>query len=179
MKKAFLSAAAVAAALALPGAPALAQSNEIVIGITVTTTGPAAALGIPERNALDFVPKELGGVPLKVIVLDDGGDPTTATTNARRRELAIRAAIGAERSGLIALVVRQGMIAAAIGILAGIAGGAAASSVLESVLYEVKARDPLTFAVVALALLTACAVATYLPARRAVRTNPAVVLNEP
>ena len=84
MKKAFLSAAAVAAALALPGSPALAQSNEIVIGITVTTTGPAAALGIPERNALDFVPKEIGGVPLKVIVLDDGGDPTAATTNARR-----------------------------------------------------------------------------------------------
>ena len=45
---------------------------------------PAAALGIPERNALEFVPKEIGGVPLKVIVLDDGGDPTTATTNARR-----------------------------------------------------------------------------------------------
>ena len=84
MKKAFLSAAAVAVVLALPGSAALAQSNEIVIGITVTTTGPAAALGIPERNALDFVPKELGGVPLKVIVLDDGGDPTTATTNARR-----------------------------------------------------------------------------------------------
>ena len=75
---------AVAAALALPGSPALAQTNEITIGITVTTTGPAAALGIPERNALDFVPKEIGGVPLKVIVLDDGGDPTAATTNARR-----------------------------------------------------------------------------------------------
>ena len=50
----------------------------------ITTTGPAAALGIPERNALEFVPKEIGGVPLKVIVLDDGGDPTAATTNARR-----------------------------------------------------------------------------------------------
>ena len=84
MKKAFLSAAAVMAGLALAGSPAMAQSNEIVIGITVTTTGPAAALGIPERNSLDFVPKEIGGVPLKLIVLDDGGDPTTATTNARR-----------------------------------------------------------------------------------------------
>src|SRR5215475_2189280 len=84
MKNAFLSAAALAAALALPGAPASAQSNEIVIGISITTTGPGAALGIPERNALEFVPKEIGGVPLKVIVLDDGGDPTTATTNARR-----------------------------------------------------------------------------------------------
>ena len=84
MKKTCLSAVAIAAALALPGSPARAQSNEIVIGITVTTTGPAAALGIPERNALEFVTKEIGGVPIKVIVLDDGGDPTTATTNARR-----------------------------------------------------------------------------------------------
>jgi branched-chain amino acid transport system substrate-binding protein len=84
MKKFYLSAAVIAASLALLGLPAMAQTNEIVIGITVTTTGPAAALGIPERNALEFVPKEIGGVPLKVIVLDDGGDPTNATTNARR-----------------------------------------------------------------------------------------------
>jgi branched-chain amino acid transport system substrate-binding protein len=82
MKK-FLLSAAVAAVLALPSA-ALAQSNEIVIGITISTTGPAAALGIPERNSLEFVAKEIGGVPLKVIVLDDAGDPTAATTNARR-----------------------------------------------------------------------------------------------
>src|ERR1700685_4290189 len=84
MKRLYLSAAVIAASLALPALPALAQTNEIVIGITVTTTGPGAALGIPERNALEFVAKEIGGVPLKVIVLDDGGDPTTATTNARR-----------------------------------------------------------------------------------------------
>ena len=84
MKKQFLAAAGFAAALALPGSPASAQTSEITIGISIITTGPGAALGIPERNALDFVPKEIGGVPLKVIVLDDGGDPTTATTNARR-----------------------------------------------------------------------------------------------
>src|SRR3954467_15202610 len=84
MKKTYLSAAAIAAVRALPGAAASAQTNEIVIGITITTTGPAAALGIPERNSLEFVAKEIGGVPLKGIVLDDAGDPTTATTNARR-----------------------------------------------------------------------------------------------
>jgi branched-chain amino acid transport system substrate-binding protein len=83
MRKTLLSAAA-AIALTLPGSQAFAQANEIVIGITVTTTGPAAALGIPERNSLEFVAKEIGGVPLKVITLDDGGDPTNATTNARR-----------------------------------------------------------------------------------------------
>lgn len=84
MNKLIFSAAA--ALLALPGfaAPAAAQSNEIVIGITTSTTGPAAALGIPERNAVEFVPTEIAGVKLKVIVLDDAGDPTNATTNARR-----------------------------------------------------------------------------------------------
>jgi branched-chain amino acid transport system substrate-binding protein len=84
MKRAFLSAATLGLALALPTSLASAETNEITIGITISTTGPAAALGIPERNALEFVPKEIGGVPLKVIVLDDGGDPTNATTNARR-----------------------------------------------------------------------------------------------
>src|SRR3954462_9228505 len=84
MKRFYLTAAVTAAALALPAVPALAQTAEVTIGITTTTTGPGAALGIPERNALEFVPKEIGGVPLKVIVLDDGGDPTTASTNARR-----------------------------------------------------------------------------------------------
>jgi branched-chain amino acid transport system substrate-binding protein len=84
MRNFHLSAAIVAAAFALPAGPAAAQTNEITIGISLCTTGPAAALGIPERNAFEFVPKEIGGVPLKLIVLDDGGDPTNATTNARR-----------------------------------------------------------------------------------------------
>jgi branched-chain amino acid transport system substrate-binding protein len=84
MKKASFAAAAIAAALTGPVLPAAAQTSEITVGISIATTGPAAALGIPERNALDFVPKEIGGVPLRLIVLDDGGDPTNATTNARR-----------------------------------------------------------------------------------------------
>jgi branched-chain amino acid transport system substrate-binding protein len=84
MKKACFSAAALAAALSLQGPPAQAQTNEINIGISLVTTGASAALGIPERNALEFVPKEIAGVPLKLVVLDDAGDPTTATTNTRR-----------------------------------------------------------------------------------------------
>ena len=84
MKHVYLSAALAAVALSLLAPSARAQSNEITIGISISTTGPAAALGVPERNALEFVPKEIAGVPLKLIVLDDGGDPTNATTNARR-----------------------------------------------------------------------------------------------
>jgi branched-chain amino acid transport system substrate-binding protein len=84
MRKFQLCAAVAVSLIALPAMPAVAQTGEITIGISISTTGPAAALGIPERNALDFVQKEIGGVPLKIIVLDDGGDPTSATTNARR-----------------------------------------------------------------------------------------------
>jgi branched-chain amino acid transport system substrate-binding protein len=76
-------AAALAASLAV-STPLRTQTSEITIGLSLSTTGPAAALGVPERNVLEFVPKEIGGVPLKLIVLDDGGDPAIATTNARR-----------------------------------------------------------------------------------------------
>src|SRR5579872_4718037 len=82
--KAWFTAATAATAFVLSAQSATAQNSEVTIGISISTTGPAAALGIPERNALEFVPKEIAGVPLKVIVLDDGGDPTNATTNARR-----------------------------------------------------------------------------------------------
>ena len=78
-----LIAASLLAATAL-GTAAFAQTAEINIGISLSTTGPAAALGIPEKNSIDFVPKEIGGVKLNLIVLDDAGDPTAATTNARR-----------------------------------------------------------------------------------------------
>ena len=76
----------LAASLALSGlaVPARAQTSDITIGITISATGPAASIGVPERNALDFAPKEISGVPLKITVVDDGGDPTAATTNARR-----------------------------------------------------------------------------------------------
>ena len=104
---------------------------------------------------------------------------TAATTAARRRELAIRAAVGANQHRLMRLVVRQAMTAAAAGVIVGSAGGIAASSVLESVLFEVQARDPFTYAAVGGGLLAVCWLATYLPARRAVTISPAIALKEP
>ena len=62
MKKFYLSAAALVAAVALPGLPAIAQTSEITVGITVTTTGPAAALGIPmvDTRAKFYIPSTHG-----------------------------------------------------------------------------------------------------------------------
>lgn len=83
MNRMSVSVLALATMAALSGT-AIAQSNEINIGVTLAITGPAAALGVPERNALEFVPAEIGGVKIKTTVLDDTGDATAATTNARR-----------------------------------------------------------------------------------------------
>ena len=83
MKKALLSAAALTAVLALPTCRARANQRHHHRHLDYDHR-TCRGVGIPERNALEFVPKEIGGVPLKVIVLDDGGDPTNATTNARR-----------------------------------------------------------------------------------------------
>jgi branched-chain amino acid transport system substrate-binding protein len=74
---------ATAFALALTGS-ALADPKPIRIGVTLSTTGPASALGIPQKNTLDLVAKEIAGHPVEVVVLDDGGDAGAATTNARR-----------------------------------------------------------------------------------------------
>jgi branched-chain amino acid transport system substrate-binding protein len=84
MKRSILAAVAFVASAALPGLVAPAVAQELTVGISISTTGPVAALGVPEKNALDFVPTEIGGVKIKTIVLDDAGDPTNATTNARR-----------------------------------------------------------------------------------------------
>jgi branched-chain amino acid transport system substrate-binding protein len=61
--------------------PALAQ---IKIGVTVSATGPAASLGIPEKNAFTLMPKEIGGKKVDYIVLDDASDPVAAVKNARK-----------------------------------------------------------------------------------------------
>lgn len=59
-------------------------AQQITIGFTGTFTGPNASNGIPYRNATEIFPKTLGGMPVKWIVLDDGGDATNAMKNARR-----------------------------------------------------------------------------------------------
>ena len=74
--------------LALLGAAVLGFSTaalaEITVGVTVSATGPAASLGIPERNTFALMPKTIAGQPVNYIVLDDASDTTQAVTNTRR-----------------------------------------------------------------------------------------------
>ena len=74
-----------ASALALAAAPAAhAEEGEIRIGVIMSLTGPAASLGIPARATLEMWPKTIAGHKLNVTVLNDGSDPTAATTAMRK-----------------------------------------------------------------------------------------------
>ena len=57
---------------------------DITIGVTLSATGPAASLGIPEKNTIEMLPATLGGEKVKWIVLDDASDTTRAVTNTRK-----------------------------------------------------------------------------------------------
>ncbi|MBV6271385.1 ABC transporter substrate-binding protein [Alcaligenaceae bacterium CGII-47] len=69
-----------ALAMALP----MTASAQIKVGVTVSATGPAASLGIPERNTVALLPKEIGGESIQYIVLDDATDTTQAVKNIRK-----------------------------------------------------------------------------------------------
>ena len=77
-----LLAALIAPALALGAAQVAAQ--DIKVGVTVSATGPAASLGIPERNTFALMPTTIGGRKVQYIVLDDASDTTSAVKNTRK-----------------------------------------------------------------------------------------------
>ena len=62
---------------------ALAHAD-VNVGVTVSATGPAASLGIPEKNTITMMPKTIGGQKINYIVLDDASDTTAAVANTRK-----------------------------------------------------------------------------------------------
>jgi putative ABC transport system permease protein len=94
----------------------------------------------------------------------------------RTREIGIRIALGAARTHVTGLFVRQGLLLAGGGIVLGAGAAALATRVMESMLFGVRATDPLTYALVALALGGIALIASYIPAARAARLDPATAL---
>jgi ABC-type antimicrobial peptide transport system permease subunit len=94
----------------------------------------------------------------------------------RRREIAIRLALGAQQSAVTRTFVRYGAGLAAVGVLIGLGAAVAVTRFMSSLLFGVGALDPLTYAGVALALAAAAVVASWLPARRAAAVDPAEAL---
>jgi len=91
-------------------------------------------------------------------------------------EIGIRLALGAQKSGVMRMVLRQGAYVALTGVGIGLAAAFATTRLLSGLLFGVKPADPLTFAVVSLFLCGVVLLASYIPARQATRVDPMVAL---
>jgi predicted permease len=94
----------------------------------------------------------------------------------RTAEIGVRLALGAKPASVCLMVVRQGATVAAAGIVVGLIAAWASARFMASLLFEISAHDPVTYAAVALLLMAVSIVATYVPARRAARIDPVQAL---
>ncbi|MCA1648824.1 MAG: FtsX-like permease family protein [Acidobacteria bacterium] len=92
--------------------------------------------------------------------------------NQGSREIGIRIALGATPSGILSLVLRQGMTVAIIGVAIGLAGAFALTRFMHSLLYDVRGTDPLTFGGISVMLTAIALLASYIATRRAARIDP-------
>lgn len=172
--------------------------------VTVRTLGPAPELGSQLRAAIAEVDPTIPVVRIQAI--DELVSERTArqrlvmlvllvfgtvantlcalglyavvslTSRQRRREYAIRVAMGAPRSGVGWMVLRQALRLGAVGMLAGLGAAALGTRTLQGLLHGVQPLDPLTFVVAAAGVLALAVVAAWMPARQAARVDPVETL---
>ncbi len=94
----------------------------------------------------------------------------------RSKEVGIRRALGARNGDILGLILGQGLRLAWAGAVLGLAGAFALTRLMESLLFQVSSTDPFTFGAVALLLIVVAMTASYIPARKAARIEPAEVL---
>ena len=103
---------------------------------------------------------------------------TTYSVAQRTREIGIRIALGAERRAVLGLALRRTVVLSTIGIALGLIGAAALTRYLEGMLFGLTPLDPIAFAAVPIAFEFTAILASYLPARRAVKVDPMIALRQ-
>ena len=178
----FLAYRAVAYAVRSPlaGTPALTRQIEQAVW-SVNGSLPVSSM----RTMQDIYDRSLGRTSFTLVMLVAAAAAALVlgvvglygvlayAVSTRRREIAIRFALGARARDVQRRIVRQGVVLAGIGVAIGLVAAAAVTRVMTSLLYEVQAVDPLTYAAVAAALIAVAALASSLPARRASTVDPA------
>jgi ABC-type antimicrobial peptide transport system permease subunit len=116
----------------------------------------------------------LGVFAVLALILAAGGvyGLVAHSVSQRTRELGIRAALGADRAGLLKLVVGEGMALAGLGVGIGLILAVVLGRAVRSFLFEVRPADPVILGLQAVLLLGTAVLASYLPARRAARVDP-------
>lgn len=98
------------------------------------------------------------------------------SVSRRTHEIGIRISLGASRGQVLLLILRQGLVLAAVGLGIGVIGALLLSRLMAGLLYGVQPTDPITFVGVGALLLMVAGAAAYVPARRAMRVDPIVAL---
>ena len=155
------------------GAIASIDANQPVSNVKTMGERLNAALAQRRFNMLLLV--IFAGVALLLASIGIYGVMSFAVTQ-RTRELGIRMALGASASNLLRLILGQGMALALIGVIGGLAASFVLTSLINSLLYEVSATDPLTFFAVSVILIAVAMGACFIPARRAMKVDPMVAL---
>jgi putative ABC transport system permease protein len=94
----------------------------------------------------------------------------------RQHEIGIRLALGAQKGEVLRLVIKQGFVLAIIGVALGLGASLLVTRVMASLLFEVSATDPLTFATIPVLLTVVALLASFIPARRATTVDPMIAL---
>jgi putative ABC transport system permease protein len=100
------------------------------------------------------------------------------SVSTRTHEIGLRTALGAQSADIMRFIVREGMILTGSGILTGVLAAFALTRLMQGLLFEITPTDPLTFIAVIVAVTTVATLASYIPARRALRVDPLVALRD-
>jgi len=133
------------------------------------------AIGLVPQRMAASVAGTLGIVGLLLCAIGIYG-VTSYSVARRTREIGIRVALGADAASVVRLVLRQGLVLAAIGTAIGVIIAGAGSALLESLLYGVRGLDPVTFLGACALFAAVTLIASYVPARRATKVDPMVAL---
>ena len=137
----------------------------------ITTLDAVVGRAVARPRLIAWLLALFGAIGLSLGVLGIYGVLAYAVTQ-RRQEIGVRIALGATPRSVLGLVIGKGMLLAGIGVAVGVGGAWLLTRSMQSVLYDIRASDPVTFVQVVLALLGAALVASWLPARRALRIDP-------
>jgi predicted permease len=170
-------------------ARAAADPARLAAGLRTAVRGvdgalvPEAVMTMDDRLLLGFARPRLytvllGGFAAFAIAIAAAGlfGVLSQTVTARSREIAVRSALGARPGQIVRLVVVQGLAITGAGLVIGLSAAAALAQSVASLLYGITPLDRLTYTVVPLVILGAAAAASFVPARRAARVDPAGVL---
>jgi predicted permease len=165
------------AALASTIESAVRQADASVPVVRLRDMDDVFAESIRQPRLLGQLLGALAGLALLLATIGTYGVLSHMVTE-RRREIGIRMALGADQGRVVGLVMRQGLLVTAAGLAGGLAGAGALSRLIGSLLFGVQPTDPVTFAAVVATIGLVAALACWLPAWRASRVDPTVVLRD-